>query len=252
MADHLPFAEVWLVDFEYHDDTTFRPVPICLVAREWRTGRTLRLWRDQFGPLPPYRTDSDVLFVAFAANAECLCHLALGWPYPRGILDLFVEHRVETNGVATGYKNNLLGALAYRGLDHIGAAEKEAMRALAISGGPWTAEERRRLHRGRYMKAVARMEHVGVPVELGHLAPADRDQAVPHGIPMHREVDQHYGVFEPGGLWPKQKLFEAWMRYRWTRRSSGTPSGMDEERGRAMWERVIGLLAEHDPVAAVA
>jgi hypothetical protein len=35
---------------------------VCLVARELRSGRTIRLWRDQFGPTPPYATDKHTLF----------------------------------------------------------------------------------------------------------------------------------------------------------------------------------------------
>ena len=105
MIADLPFREVWAVDFEFSAPDGERPKPICLVARELKTGRTVRQWEDEFGPLPPYSTDPDSLFVAFYASAEFGCHLALGWPMPERVLDLFAEHRCLTNGVPTGFGN---------------------------------------------------------------------------------------------------------------------------------------------------
>jgi len=85
---NLPFREVWAVDFEFIADPGHRPIPICLVARELRTGRLVRQWRSEMGATPPYPTGPDSLFVAFYASAELGCHLALGWPLPERVLDL--------------------------------------------------------------------------------------------------------------------------------------------------------------------
>ena len=82
------FQEIVLVDFEFQSGHGERPQPVCLVAWELRSGRKLRLWRDQFGPAPPYRTDANTLFVSYYASAELGCHLALGWPTPVRLLDL--------------------------------------------------------------------------------------------------------------------------------------------------------------------
>ena len=71
---------------------------MCLVAWELKSGRKIQLWRDQFGPTPPYTTDANALFVAYYASAEIGCHLALGWPVPERVLDLFTEFRNHTNG----------------------------------------------------------------------------------------------------------------------------------------------------------
>jgi hypothetical protein len=87
----LPFAEVWAIDYEFSTDQTFRPVPICLVAKELRSGRIVRQWFTEFGPTPPYLLGRDSLFVAFNAVAEFSCHLVLGWPLPARTLDLFTE-----------------------------------------------------------------------------------------------------------------------------------------------------------------
>src|ERR1700730_3477012 len=145
MYDALPFREIWAVDFEFAAQPGERPDPICLVARELKTGRTLRHWCDQFGPLPPYPTDADTLFIAYYASAELGCHRTLNWPQPRRILDLFCEFRNRTNGLGTAHGAGLLGALSYFSLDHIDAVEKRAMQALAVRGGPWSPDERHAL-----------------------------------------------------------------------------------------------------------
>jgi DNA polymerase-1 len=118
------FREIWAVDFEFSAPLGERPSPVCLVAWELKSGRKIRLWRDQFGPVPPYPVDAGVLFVAFYASAEIGCHLALGWPVPARILDLFAEFRNTTNGLQTLAGSSLIGALAAYGLDSIGASEK--------------------------------------------------------------------------------------------------------------------------------
>ena len=197
LLDRLPFREIVLADFEFVARPGERPDPVCLVAKLLRSGRTVRLWQDQMGPEPPYPVGADTLFVAFYSSAELGCHLALGWPMPARILDLYVEFRDRTNGLRTPVGAGLIGALVYFGLDTIGAAEKEEMRALVMGGGPWSREERERildycegdvdalarlllamlprldlgraLVRGRYMAAVAAMESAGVPIDVGTL-----------------------------------------------------------------------------------
>lgn len=95
------FREVWAVDFEFTAHPGERPAPLCLVARELKTGRTIRLWREQFGPVPPYSIDAESLFIAYYASAELGCHLACDWPLPARVLDLFTEFRCQTNGLPT-------------------------------------------------------------------------------------------------------------------------------------------------------
>jgi hypothetical protein len=142
ISDALPFREVWAVDFEFGSEPGERPEPLCLVAWELKSGRKIRLWRDRFGVMPPYRTDAEALFVAYYASAEIGCHLALGWPVPERALDLFTEFRNHTNGLPTISGAGLIGALAFHGLDGIGAVEKEEMRDLVLRGGPWSDAER--------------------------------------------------------------------------------------------------------------
>src|SRR5262245_9258194 len=132
------YREVWLVDFEFVVGGGNRPDPVCLVGHELHSGRTIRLWRDQLGPVPPYPTTDDVLFIAYYASAEIGCHLALGWRAPERVLDLFTEFRAHTNGLGTVAGSGLIGALTHFGLDTIGSTEKDEMRNLVLRGGPWS------------------------------------------------------------------------------------------------------------------
>ena len=207
MLDRLvPFREVWAVDFEFGGGDGNRPVTRCLVARELRSGRTIRVWEDELLRMckPPYPIDAGVLFVAYYASAEIGCHLALGWPVPQRILDLFTEWRAATNGLdirALGRKlgNSMLDAMSAFGLDTMLATEKAEMRDLAIRGGPWATGEpkalldycqndvdslARLIHqvlpltlerefglahaliRGRAMAALAHVECAGVPIDV--------------------------------------------------------------------------------------
>ena len=138
------FRRVYLIDFEFSAPPGERPMPICLVAREFSTGQTMRLWEDDLAcrTEAPYPSDDATLCVAYYASAECGCYDALGWPMPSRVLDLFTEFRNLANGLETPCGYGLLGALAWFGLDGIDAAEKDTMRDLALRGGPWTADER--------------------------------------------------------------------------------------------------------------
>jgi len=225
MSDLAGFEEVWCVDTEYSAKDGHQPEPICLVARELRCGRQVRLWADELSRLraAPFRTDSRSLFVAYAAAAEFSVFQVLGWPAPQRVLDLFFEFRALTNGLLTPSGSGLLGALVHHGLPAMDGGEKEAMRELAIRGGPFTDAERtalldyceedvtaltrllpamlpridlpRALLRGRYACAVAAMEHRGVPIDVATFQHLKRNWRAVQ-TKLIAEVDQRYGVFD--------------------------------------------------------
>ena len=141
----LPFAEIWLFDFEFVSKPGERPDVVCLAALEVRSGRALRLWRDQLTDIPPYNVGKDAVFVNFVANAECACHLALGWPLPTKVLDLSPIFRNRTNGLYTPHGKGLIGALQFYGLDAIAGKEKDAMRDRIMQGWPFTDTEREKI-----------------------------------------------------------------------------------------------------------
>jgi hypothetical protein len=243
------FNEIVLVDFEFTSTPGNRPQPVCLVAHELRSGRTTRLWRDQFGPTPPYGTDNSTLFIAYYASAELGCHRVLGWPMPERILDLFTEFRDRTNGLETIAGSSLLGALTHFGIDHISVGEKAELQQ-AIGTGTWhgrftpgeildycesdvVALRRllptmlpridlpRALLRGRYMAAAACIEHNGVPIDVEELALLRENWAFIQDR-LIAEIDAAYCVYD--GRTFKRDRFAAWLITNgipWARLESG-------------------------------
>ena len=221
------FKTVWVVDYEFKAAPGGRPEPVCLVAHEVRSGQMLHLWRDQWGQICPYDLGPNSLLVAYYASAEIGCHLALNWPLPANVLDLYAEFRVETNGRTLTHGNGLLGALAYYGQQGIAAMEKDAMRQLILSEGERTAAERlaildycasdviattkllgamqalftsdqrlgQALLRGRYAKAVGRIEDAGIPIDGELLGQLRLHWSSLQDLLIAR-VDEQYGVYD--------------------------------------------------------
>src|SRR5262249_51353388 len=130
----------------------------------------------------------------------------------------------------------ILGALTYFGLDGIDAMEKEEIRALAMRGGAYTPEERRALldycqtdvdavvHllpkmqprialpyallRGRYTRAAAWIEHVGVPIDTDALALLRTHWATLQQRLVQR-IDTPFGVYE--GTAFRSHKFQAYL-----------------------------------------
>ena len=221
-----------------------------MVAREYYSGQLQRLWLDGVAKLAcPLPIGENSLYVAYYDSAEMGCHLALGWDLPHSLLDLFCEFRCQTNGLKLPVKNNLLGALSLHGLEHISLTEKEEMRELALRGGPYSSAEQvalldycqtdvdalvallpemvnkisidHALIRGRYMKAVARIEYVGIPVDMPLL---ERLRANWEYIQddLITSVDEDFGVYE--GRTFKIDLFARYLNLHqiaWPRLPSG-------------------------------
>jgi hypothetical protein len=224
--------------------------------------------------MPPYPIGSDVLFVAYLASAELSCHLALGWPLPARVLDLYVEFRAKLNGLTPPNGWGLLGCSTYHDLDAMCAVEKKAMQELASRGGPWTSAEREALLaycesdvqalarllpamlpaidlsravacRGRYMAAVAKMEWAGVPIDIPTLSRLRagwefiRDRLV-------AEVDSRFGVFD--GRTFKAERWASWLARRglpWPRLESGELALDDDSfRETARTDADVALMRE--------
>jgi len=224
MFEALPYTAIVAADieFEFGGRDGNRPRPVCMVARELRTGQEWRVWRGEFASAPPFPTGPDALFVAYYASAELGCFRALGWPMPARVLDLYAEFRDRTNGLPGG--RGLVDALHYFGLDALDAVHKDAMRALILGGGPWTEEERagiieycagdvyaleerllpamapridlpRALLRGRYMAAVSVMEWNGVPIDMNSLELLRANWTAIQDA-LIADVDSDFGVYD--------------------------------------------------------
>jgi len=223
------FADgIHLVDFEFHPVNNREgnpPKPVCMVVREWPSGNTKRYWQDELHQMTaaPFPTGDKALCVAYFASAEMDCFQALGWDFPDNLLDLFTEFRCLTNGLSLAHGRGLLGALLHFGLPTIGGEEKEAMRDLVLTGGPWKLKEQikildycetdvvalanlldalqddidcpRALLRGRYMQAVSHMQMNGIPLDVNALLKL-KTQWSQIQNQLIAEMDQHYGVYD--------------------------------------------------------
>jgi hypothetical protein len=249
----LPYREIWAIDFEYEAAPGEHPAPLCMCALELRSGRQIRLWRDELLVLKraPFDTGADSVVIAYAAAAEISCFLERAWTLPVNIIDLFAEHRVATNGIAPIAGNTLTGALAIRGLAHMDAGQKKEMQE-AIGNGSWRGRYSRQeildycmsdcvalaallpamlplklpvaLLRGRYGGgAVARMQHAGIPVDVPRYERLVRNWGdLKHQL--IRNVDQTWGVYEDGHFRSarfEQRLGELGIVRGWPRTETG-------------------------------
>ncbi len=245
------FREIWSIDFEFHQSPGERQKVLCMVAKEFRSGRKIKMWGNKLSRLsaPPFETGPDILFVAYYASAEMNCFLSLGWPLPCHVLDLFVEFRNMTNGRPTIGGNGLLGALNYFGFDGLEAVEKDEMRHLAIRGGPYTRSEKiallnycesdvralekllprmlpridfpRAVYRGQFMKAVSVVESLGIPIDVETLSKLRKHWKDIQGE-LIRAIDSKYDVYE--GTRFSAKRFENYLakhRIIWPRSDLG-------------------------------
>ena len=240
------FKQIWAVDFEFIAKPGEHPDALCLCANELRTGQSIRMWEDQLGAAPPYRTDDGAALVCFSAMAECACQLSLGWRLPKNVIDLSPMFRCYINGrTPPAEGKGLIGALSHFGLETVGGKYKEAMRRRILQGRPFSAEEQTKileycfsdvvnlgpllqkllahvdldiaLHWGEFAAVSAQMEHNGVPINMAifrylqdkHVWAFIRDALVP-------KINPQYGVYVLGkdGEWHwNDNLFEAYCAH---------------------------------------
>ena len=193
----------------------------CMVAREVFSGQLVRLWLSSTAGIScPIPLGKDVLYVAYFSTSELKSHLSLGWSLPANVLDLFVEFRCLTNGLPLPAGANLLGAMVYFGLSGIAYTENNAR-----TSNTWRSicSERRELTdycqsdvdattallpylmdklnlgqallRGRYMRAAARIEHTGIPIDVEILEQLRVNWELIKDS-LVRRVDANYRVFE--------------------------------------------------------
>jgi DNA polymerase-1 len=233
------FSEIWFVDFEFEAKDGECPRPICVVAREYFSRKVIRLFEEELWSRvgPPYGVGKESLVVGYFASAELGCHLALNWPLPVNVLDLYVEFRTLTNGLKLPAGRSLSGALQYFGLDWVSSLVKDSMRQLALRGGPWNEEEKqallvycesdvtavaslfdrmlpqidlpRALLRGRSMKPVALMESAGIPVDVSAFVTL-RSNWKKIQDDLIAEMDRGFGVYEGRSF--RTDRFQKWVQ----------------------------------------
>ena len=97
------FGTIVVCDFEYEVASGSMPNVLCMVAyvldEQLEHVHTVRLWRGDFGSVPPFDTGPDALFVAYAAWAEMTCFQVLGWQFPLHIFDLHTAYLAASNAL---------------------------------------------------------------------------------------------------------------------------------------------------------
>jgi DNA polymerase I len=95
------FTTVVVCDFEYEITDGDLPDVLCMVAHVLDANiehvRTIRMWRWEFGPTPPFDIGPDTLFVAYSAWAELTCLMVLGWKFPEHVFDLHTAYLAASN-----------------------------------------------------------------------------------------------------------------------------------------------------------
>jgi DNA polymerase-1 len=225
----------------------------------FRSGRRHKLFFDSPGvtydnPLPQ---GPDVLYVAYVAQTEWGTFLALEWELPVHVLDLFAEFRCITNGLtyATGapVESSMIAALTHFGLDSMTVVEKKSMKDLILRGHPYTIVQQREivdycsedvealakllpvmlrvidlpfaLFRGRYTKAVARMEDSGIPVDVPTLEELKRNWGtIKEQLVLDVEAEHRFGVYQKSS-WSDSRFAALLQRIgildEWPRTDSG-------------------------------
>ena len=242
-GEGLPFRKILAVDFEYCGADGELTDVVCMVTQDLQSGEVSRYWQRDLLKMktPPFETGGDVALISYFAPAEVQSMLALGWDIDVPVIDLFAEFRCQTNGNPNVGRKSLIGALQFFELDHLIPEEKDSMRNLILSGGPWSKPQRsaildycqqdvvalgpllnamlrnapwselqfnQALLRGRYMKAVGAMQHRGIPIDLGMLDKLDANWEKIK-LNLIENVDAQYCVYVDGRF--KEALFQSYL-----------------------------------------
>jgi len=255
-GEGLPFRKILAVDFEYCGADGELTDVVCMVTQDLQSGEVNRYWQRDLLKMktPPFETGGDVALISYFAPAEVQSMLALGWDIDVPVIDLFAEFRCQTNGNPNVGRKSLIGALQFFELDHLIPEEKDSMRNLILSGGPWSKPQRsaildycqqdvvalgpllnamlrnapwselqfnQALLRGRYMKAVGAMQHRGIPIDLGMLDKLDANWEKIK-LNLIENVNAQYCVYVDGRF--KEALFQSYLAREgipWPRLDSG-------------------------------
>jgi DNA polymerase I-like protein with 3'-5' exonuclease and polymerase domains len=249
----LPYHEVWLCKFIFHRKGPILPHPICLVAYELKSGRLLKIFQDELTNLttPPFDTGDQNLFVSYFIPDELHCHLALDWPLPVNIIDLFPEFRCSTNGLKEPKKSKLTDALKEFKLSPIDESLEASVEQMVLKDGPWSQTEKQVLfhygelfvaslvllldkmedhlvrelsevmQRSRYMVAITKMESYGIPIETERLMIL-KDKWSDIRETLILEVKDSFHIYDKSGF--KTKLFEKYLESQdipWSKTKTG-------------------------------
>jgi hypothetical protein len=232
------FSSIVVCDFEYEVAPGDLPNVLCMVVyvldENLRHVRTIRLWRGEFGPAPPFETDSESVFVAYSAWAEMTCFKVLGWKFPVHIFDQHTAYLAAGNilrpynpdEVRKKQRKRLSDACRAYGIEGWERIDKETI-SKAIGDGTWRelfspqevydyceedvrmsvkllraqlqagTDVSRTLHWSNYSaKAVARIQARGLPIDMDLWNLVQENKAAVVGE-LLRQFDPSYGSEDP-------------------------------------------------------
>jgi DNA polymerase I-like protein with 3'-5' exonuclease and polymerase domains len=231
--------------------------PLSVVVHELVSNRSWRYYGEALEALRgkcPFDVGHRALWVSTHGAGDLQCFLTLGWPLPVHVIDTFTEFRHETNGKfedrARSAKAGQLDMARFYRVPAMSQKTKEAGRQHGKER-PTTAHEwqqllaynagdvrdltnlfqamlsqgaihpARALLAGRYLKAVARIERRGVPIDIHTY-----DQIVAHHQEIVRriirEIDKDYGIYDDETF--KLERFGAYLareNIEWPRTATG-------------------------------
>jgi|GEM_PF-1068439 len=242
------FNNLIVVDYEFISKDGEIPIPICYVGKNLSTGEYYRHWITGEEKTPEYPIDKKSLFIAYMLNAEMGCHLALNFNFPTYKLDLFPEFRSMTNGLKLPFQTpkdgtSLINVCNFLGISTPGVDYKKSMREEILKGSsPLDYLEKSQknildycqkdvdmtselflklkpkinlktaLLHGEYMGAIARMENLGIPLDMGKFTKLQECWDIIVDELVWR-VNEEYGFYEKvKDKWIlKRKLVTEWI-----------------------------------------
>jgi len=230
------FTRVIVCDTEFYQPDGYRPKLHVAVAVDAET-REVAVSGDQVPSWHTTLASPKYLWVFFYAPADLAALLAAGAPLPVNVLDLYAEFCCLMNSATTKKRSGLLAVLRHYGIDYQAGVQKERLQQIAGTTEVVVGELLQELTdyciadtkattdlyhamrpditldaallRGRYAKAVARMEAAGIPLDVEGLTRLRKLRGplatqLIKSVPMHREVYRD-GVFYERGLaeWSK-------------------------------------------------
>jgi len=182
-------------DFEFAENEFGFPVVRCVAFHDLTTGKGSTLWVDALMSILPVFS-GDYVMVAFAAKAELSCFLALGWPFPPQVLDLFFLYKRVINGDPGNKGSGLFPALASYGINYgYNETQKHHFQMLAADlNHQYTQKEKADLQAYCYedVRATAElylaMIEEGLPPNAYHWGEYAKAQTVMEleGLPVNR------------------------------------------------------------------
>jgi len=234
------YRRVWVLDTEFRTAPGERNNPVCLCARDLHTGEEVEVFFDRHRENPFIYNAA--LFVGFNTPAEWKTFLALDWELPPTILDLYFEYLRLINGVWRGDTSlrslgtGLLDAMAEFNLDSMAYGEKDAERDYILAHSFYPPQGQRRildycwrdvdgtsllldsmlpliddppqaLLRGAYSRAVAWMEHNGLPIDAQYKDIEERRVEIQVTLVREIESEYEYGVYRTVGRTSPRPVF---------------------------------------------